>query len=157
MTGWRCGWSLGPAAAIAAQHALQSHSTSNVSSVTQKAAAAALGGSQEPVARMLDEYRKRRDALHGWLAADPRLRILPPAGAFYLFPDVSGVLAEAGYESATEFAEALLAEAQVAVTPGEAFDAPGFIRLSYATSMDTLREGSARLLEFIAKRSGVPH
>jgi len=153
MTGWRCGWSLGPAPAIAAQHALQSHSTSNVSSITQKAVAEALTGSQEPVAQMLAEYRRRRDALHAWLSADARLRIVKPFGAFYLFPDMSGVLADAGFGSTNEFAEVLLDEARVAVTPGEAFDAPGFIRLSYATSMETLKEGSARLLEFIAKRT----
>ena len=152
MTGWRCGWSIGPAAVIAAQHALQSHATSNVSSITQKATAAALTGPQEPVAEMLAEYRKRRDALHGWLSADSRIRVVRPAGAFYLFPDMSGVLADAGYASSNGFAEALLNEARVAVTPGEAFDAPGFIRLSYATSMDILQEGSARLLEFIGRR-----
>ncbi len=152
MTGWRSGWSLGPAAAIAAQHALQSHSTSNVSSITQKATIEALTGSQEPVARMLAEYRTRRDALHGWLSADARIHIVKPAGAFYLFPDVSDVLASAGFDSTLAFADALLNEARVAVTPGEAFDAPGFIRLSYATSMETLREGSARLLEFASRR-----
>lgn len=152
MTGWRCGWSIGPASVIAAQHALQSHATSNVSSITQKATAAALTGPQEPVAEMLAEYRTRRDALHAWLSADPRIRIVRPDGAFYLFPDMSGVLADAGYASSNDFAEALLNEARVAVTPGEAFDAPGFIRVSYATSMDILREGSARLLDFIARR-----
>ena len=157
MTGWRCGWSLGPASAIAAQQALQSHSTSNVSSITQKAVVAALTGSQAPVAEMLAEYRQRRDALHTWLSADARIRIVRPAGAFYLFPDVSGILAEAGFGSTAEFADALLDEARVAVTPGEAFDAPGFIRLSYATSMETLRDGSARLLEFVASRCGVRH
>jgi aspartate aminotransferase len=153
MTGWRCGWSLGPASAIAAQHALQSHATSNVSSITQKAVVAALTGSQEPVTQMLDEYRRRRDALHQWLSADPRIRCVKPAGAFYLFPDLRGVLDQAGFSTTAEFAEALLDEARVAVTPGEAFDAPGFIRLSYATSMDTLREGSQRLLEFVARRT----
>jgi aspartate aminotransferase len=151
MTGWRCGWSLGPAAVIAAQHALQSHTTSNISSITQKAAIAALTGSQEPVGRMLAEYRDRRDALHAWLTADPRIACRRPDGAFYLFPDMRRVLADAGYGSTIELAAALLDEARVAVTPGEAFDAPGFIRLSYATSMDTLREGSARLLEFVSR------
>jgi aspartate aminotransferase len=155
MTGWRCGWSLGPAPAIAAQHALQSHSTSNVSSITQKAVVEALSGSQEPVAQMLAEYRKRRDALQSWLSADARIRVVTPAGAFYLFPDVSRVLADAGFASTNAFAEALLDEARVAVTPGEAFDAPGFVRLSYAASMETLREGSARMLEFVANRCGV--
>jgi aspartate aminotransferase len=153
MTGWRCGWSLGPAAAIAAQHALQSHTTSNVSSITQKAVVAALGGSQEPVDAMLAEYRTRRDAVHGWITADPRLRCVKPAGAFYLFVDVRQILHEAGIGSTAELAEALLDEVRVAVTPGEAFDAPGFIRLSYATSMETLREGSRRILDFVARQS----
>ncbi len=153
MTGWRCGWALGPAAAIAAQHALQSHATSNVSSITQEATVEALTGPQDAVTAMLAEYTRRRDALHGWLTADPRIRIVRPAGAFYLLPDVSGVLADAGFATTTDFAEALLTEARVAVTPGEAFDAPGFIRLSYATSMDVLREGSARLLAFVARRT----
>lgn len=154
MTGWRCGWSLGPAPVIAAQHALQSHSTSNVSSVTQRAVAAALTGSQQPVAEMLAEYRKRRDQLHAWLTADPRIRCIKPAGAFYLFLDIRDVLAQGGFAHATAFAEALLDEARVAVTPGEAFDAPGFIRLSYATSMANLEEGSRRLLAFVASRAG---
>jgi aspartate aminotransferase len=148
MTGWRCGWSIGPARVIAAEHALQSHATSNVSSITQKAAVAALTGSQEPVGAMLAEYRRRRDNLHQWLSADPRIRCSKPAGAFYLFPDITELLADTGFATSTEFATALLDEARVAVTPGEAFDAPGFIRLSYATSMETLRQGSSRLLEF---------
>lgn len=153
MTGWRCGWSLGPEAVIEAQHAIQSHATSNVSSITQRAVIEALCGSQEPVTRMRAEYRQRRDALHGWLAEDPRIQCVKPGGAFYLFPDVRGLLAPCGFRSTTEFAQALLEEAQVAVTPGEAFDAPGFIRLSYATSMEVLREGSQRLLEFSASRT----
>src|SRR5262245_56605934 len=79
MTGWRCGWQLGPAAVIAASSAIQSHSTSNVTSITQKAAVEAIAGSQAAVQTMLDEYRKRRDLLHGWLTADPRLRCARPA------------------------------------------------------------------------------
>jgi aspartate aminotransferase len=154
MTGWRCGWSLGPARVIAAQHALQSHATSNVSSVTQAAVVAALSGSQEPVAAMRAAYRRRRDSLHAWLSADPRIRCVRPAGAFYLFPDMSQVLEQGGFDTATAFAEAMLAEARVAVTPGEAFDAPGFIRLSYATSMEVLEAGSQRLLEFVASHAG---
>jgi aspartate aminotransferase len=148
MTGWRCGWSIGPAALIAAEHALQSHATSNVSSITQRAVLAALTGSQAPVREMLDEYRKRRDRLYEWLTADARLRCHKPAGAFYLFLDIGDVLSADGIRTSAEFAQALLDEARVAVTPGEAFDAPGFLRLSYATSMDTLREGSRRLVEF---------
>jgi aspartate aminotransferase len=152
MTGWRCGWALGPAPVIAVSGAIQSHATSNVSSITQKAALAALTGSQAPVRAMLDEYRVRRDSLFGWLSADPRLVCRKPAGAFYLFVDVSALLSgiePGGLRTSSDFAQALLDEARVAVTPGEAFDAPGFIRISYATSMEHLREGSARLLEFV--------
>jgi aspartate aminotransferase len=150
MTGWRCGWAIGPASVIAAENALQSHATSNVSSITQKAVVEALTGSQAPVTAMLDEYRTRRDQLHAWLTADPRIRCRKPAGAFYLFVDIGDVLSVDGLRTSADFAEALLDQSRVAVTPGEAFDAPGFIRLSYATSMDVLREGSRRLVEFVA-------
>ena len=153
MTGWRCGWTLAPAAVVAAENAIQSHTTSNVSSITQKAVVAALAGSREPVARMLSEYRRRRDNLHAWLTADPRLRCQKPAGAFYLFVDISETLSLNGLRTSTDFAQALLDEAHVAVTPGEAFDAPGFVRISYATSMEFLREGSQRLLEFVQKHA----
>jgi aspartate aminotransferase len=153
MTGWRCGWQLGPAAVIAASSAIQSHSTSNVTSITQKAAVEALTGPQDAVRTMLDEYRHRRDLLHEWLTADPRLRCEKPAGAFYMFVDVGDVLSVDGFRTSLDFADALLQEARVAVTPGEAFDAPGFIRISYATSTENLREGSRRLLEFVAKHA----
>jgi aspartate aminotransferase len=155
MTGWRCGWQIGPAAVIAASGALQSHSTSNVTSITQKAAVAALTGSQSTVQEMLDEYRVRRDAVHEWITKDPRLKCRKPAGAFYLFIDIGEVLSLDGWRTSAEFVDALLEQARVAVTPGEAFDAPGFIRISYATSIDHLREGSRRLLEFVQTR--VPH
>ena len=149
MTGWRCGWAVGPSAVIAAENALQSHSTSNVNSITQKAVVAALTGSQAPVTSMLEEYRRRRDHLFDWLTADPRLRCRKPSGAFYLFVDVGGALSVDGLRTSTDFAQALLDEARVAVTPGEAFDAPGFVRISYATSMDNLREGSRRMIAFV--------
>ena len=152
MTGWRCGWQLGPAAVIAASSAIQSHSTSNVTSITQKAAVEALTGPQDAVGTMLDEYRHRRDLLHQWLTADPRLRCQKPAGAFYMFVDVGDVLSVDGFRTSLDFADALLQEARVAVTPGEAFDAPGFIRISYATSTENLREGSRRLLAFVSSR-----
>ena len=153
MTGWRCGWQIGPPAVIAASNAIQSHSTSNVTSITQKAAVAALIGSQAPVTAMLDEYRKRRDQLHAWLTADPRLRCRKPAGAFYMFVDISDALSPDGFRTSLDLADALLEESRVAVTPGEAFDAPGTIRISYATSMELLKEGSARLLAFVGKHA----
>jgi aspartate aminotransferase len=153
MTGWRCGWQIGPQAVIAASNAIQSHSTSNVTSITQKAAVAALMGSQAPVKIMLDEYRKRRDQLHAWLTADPRLRCQKPAGAFYMFVDISDTLSPDGFRTSLDWSDALLEEQRVAVTPGEAFDAPGTIRISYATSMELLKEGSTRLLAFVAKHA----
>ena len=153
MTGWRCGWTLGPEALIAASSAIQSHATSNVSSITQKAVVAALTGPPEPVRAMLDEYRLRRDRLHEWLTADPRLKCHKPGGAFYMFVDLREVLSETGLESSMAFAEALLADARVALTPGEGFGAPGFVRISYATSMEDLRDGSRAMLEFIRAKT----
>ena len=149
MTGWRCGWTLAPAAVVAACNALQSHSTSNVCSITQKAVTAALNGPQECVTAMLDEYRVRRDQLCEWLAAEPRFKLVKPAGAFYLFPDASEFLSPDGIRTTAQLAQALLDEAQVAITPGEAFDSPGFFRLSYATSMEDLRRGTERILAFV--------
>lgn len=149
MTGWRCGWALGPAPVIAACNALQSHSTSNACSITQRAAEAALNGPQSYVTEMLDEYHHRRDQLCEWLAAEPRLRLVKPSGAFYLFPDVSDFLSPDGIRTTAELGNVLLNEARVAITPGEAFDAPGFIRISYATSLDVLERGTARIIEFV--------
>lgn len=148
MTGWRCGWTIAPPEVIAAQHALQSHATSNVSSITQRAAVAALTGTQVPVEAMRQEYQHRRDALHAWLTRDGYYAAALPAATFYLFLDVSRLLSSRGFASATDVARALLDEARVAVTPGEAFDAPGFIRLSFATSLEVLREGSERMVTF---------
>jgi aspartate aminotransferase len=149
MTGWRCGWALAPAALISAANAIQSHSTSNVCSISQKAAEAALRGPQECVTEMLDEYRRRRDQLYEWLAVDSRIRLAKPAGAFYMFPDVSEFLSPDAIRTSAELAAALLEHVQVAVTPGEAFDAPGFIRISYATSIAELERGSNRILQYL--------
>ncbi len=150
MTGWRCGWAIGPAALIKAADVVQGHATTNVSSITQRAVLAALTGPDDDVLSMLDEYRKRRDQLIAWLADEPGYRFMAPAGAFYLFPDVSELLSPGGIRTSAEFAIRLLDEAHVALTPGEAFDAPGFVRLSYAASIDRLREGAERLKRFAA-------
>lgn len=151
MTGWRCGWAIGPKDLIAQCNVVQGHSTSNINSITQKAAIAALTGPQDGVTMMLNEYRKRRDAVHGWLTADPRFVCVKPGGAFYLFPYVADLLSPSGIRSSGEFAEALLKEVSVAVTPGEGFDAPGFFRLSYATSIERLKEGCDRINAFVQK------
>jgi aspartate aminotransferase len=152
MTGWRCGWAIAPANAIAAFNAVQGHSTSNVASITQKAAIAALTGPQESVDAMRREYLLRRDRVWEWLADDPRFSCVKPRGAFYLFPDAAEALEPAGVRTTAEFAEALLQEAHVALTAGEGFDAPGYLRLSYATSLDRLREGVTRIHEFVRQR-----
>lgn len=149
MTGWRCGWTIGPKEFIGQCNVIQGHSTSNVASITQKAAIAALTGPQESVGLMLDEYRKRRDAVHAWLTADPRFVCVKPSGAFYLFPYVADLLSPTGLRTTGELAEAMLKEVHVAVTPGEGFDAPGYFRLSYATSMERLREGVDRMFRFV--------
>jgi aspartate aminotransferase len=154
MTGWRCGWAVGPAAVINACNAIQSHSTSNVCSITQKAVEAGLRGPQTCITEMLNEYRKRRDQLCVWLSEDPRIRLVKPAGAFYLFPDVSEILSPDGFRTSADLAAALLSDTHVALTPGEAFDAPGFLRISYATSLKELERGSQRILEFLATRTG---
>ncbi len=147
MTGWRCGWTIGPPEVIAACNTILSHATSNIASITQKAAIAALTGPQSDVTRMLEEYRTRRDAVHGWLTAHPAITCAKPRGAFYLFPDLTALLSPA-IPTTGKFAEVLLEQAHVALTPGEAFDAPGHVRISYATSMANLEEACKRLLAF---------
>ena len=156
MTGWRCGWALAPAPLVAAANALQSHSTSNVCSITQKAAVAALNGPQDCVTSMLDEYRSRRDQLCEWVAEEPRLRVRKPAGAFYLFIDVSDFLSPDGIRTTGELAQALLDTSRVAITPGEAFDAPGFLRISYATSLKELQRGVERIIGFVRSADAHP-
>lgn len=148
MTGWRCGWAVGPRELIKAADVVQGHATTNVSSITQRAVLTAVTGTDDDVRAMLDEYRVRRDRLIAWMADEPRYRVVPPAGAFYLFPDISELLAPDGIRTSAEFALRLLNEAHVALTPGEAFDAPGFLRLSYAASVDRLAEGAERLKRF---------
>ena len=149
MTGWRCGWAVGPSALVSACNALQSHSTSNVNSITQVAAIAALTGPQECVADMRAEYKTRRDQVLQWLAEDERLACPTPPGAFYLFPSVLEFLSPKGLRTSQDVTDRLLAEKHVILTPGEAFDAPGFVRISYATSLEKLREGLTRLVEFL--------
>jgi aspartate aminotransferase len=148
MTGWRCGWLAGPRAVTAAGNALQSHETSNASSITQKAAIAALTGPQDCVTAMLDEYQARRDLLMAWLAEEPRFSMAVPRGAFYLFPGIQPFLSSTGCRTSMEFADRLLETEHVVLTAGEAFDAPGYLRISYAASREQLREGATRLMRF---------
>ena len=147
MTGWRAGWTIAPVALTKIFNTIQGQTTSNITSVTQKAMVAALTGSQQPVAAMRDEFRRRRDSFHGWLTAHPGIKCVKPKGAFYLFPNITGVLTDA-VSTSLDFAQQLLEKEHVVVTPGEAFDAPGYVRISYATSMERLREGADRMLRF---------
>jgi aspartate aminotransferase len=149
MTGWRCGWLVAAKPVVQAANALQSHTTSNVNSITQRAVVAALTGPQDCVTAMLTEYQKRRDQLLAWLRAEtPKVRCSVPQGAFYLFPDVSELLSPDGIRTSLDFSDAVLKHEHVVTTPGEAFDTPGFVRLSYATSLARLREGVDRMKRF---------
>jgi aspartate aminotransferase len=148
MTGWRCGWTVAPKELTSVFNVIQGQTTSNIASITQKAALAAITGPQTAVQAMLDEYRNRRDNIHQWLTAHPGIQCVKPKGAFYLFPNISGLLSPAGVATSTDFAQALLEKEHVVVTPGEAFDAPGYLRISYATSMEQLREGATRILRY---------
>jgi len=148
MTGWRCGWLAGPKAIVGAANALQSHTTSNVCSITQKAAVAALTGPQSCVDEMLREYQARRDQLLIWLAEEPQLSCAVPQGAFYLFVNVGEFLHPDRRRTSLEFADGLLNAEHVVTTAGEAFDTPGYVRLSYANSLERLREGVTRLIRY---------
>lgn len=151
MTGWRIGFILGPAAVVSAAAKLQSHSTSNPTSIAQKAAVEALRGPQDSVGEMLAEYKKRRDYVIGRLRAMKGVTAQMPQGAFYAYPNVSAAYTN-GITNSLQFAEKLLAEEFVAVVPGEAFGTNEHIRISYATSMKELERGLNRIEKFIAAR-----
>jgi aspartate aminotransferase len=151
MTGWRIGFVLAPAAVASGIAKLQSHSTSNPTSIAQKAAVEALNGPQESVAAMLAEYKIRRDYVIDRLRAMPGVTTQVPEGAFYAYPNVSKAYT-GGITNSLQFAEKLLSEELVAVVPGEAFGTSEHIRISYATSMEELTKGLDRLAKFIAAR-----
>jgi len=150
MTGWRIGFALAPAPIVGAMLKLQSHSTSNPTSVSQKAAVEALRGPQDSVGIMLAEYRKRRDFVIERLRAIPGVTCAEPRGAFYAYPNI-GVALGNGASSTLQFAENLLQKAAVAVVPGEAFGTDRHVRISYATSMHELARGLDRIDGFIRR------
>jgi len=151
MTGWRIGFALAPKPLIDAMMKLQSHTTSNPTSIAQKGAIEALRGPQESIGIMLAEYRRRRDFVVKRLRAIPGVKIAEPQGALYAYPNVS-VGFRNGISSAMQFSERLLAEAHVAVVPGEAFGTKEHVRISYATSMTELERGLDRIDKFIRER-----
>jgi aspartate aminotransferase len=151
MTGWRAGYALGPKPIIAAMGKLQSQSTSSTASFVQKAAIAALNGSQECVAEMRADYLKLRDRILGRLSEIPGVTCTKPEGAFYVYPNVGAYLGKPGAQTAMELATRLLHEAHVVTVPGEAFGTQQHIRLSYAVSHKDVDEGVDRMKQFFAK------
>lgn len=149
MTGWRIGFALAPAPIIGAMMKLQSHSTSNPTSIAQKAAVEAMRGSQDSVPEMLAEYRRRRDFVVQRLREIPGVKIATPKGAFYVYPNISVAFRSGRVRNSLDFSSELLAKAHVAVVPGEAFGTDDHVRISYATSMHELERGLDRLQRFI--------
>jgi aspartate aminotransferase len=152
MTGWRMGYLLAPQPIIAAVTKLQSQSTSNPTSITQYAALEAMKGSMESVGTMLAEYARRRERILNGLRAIPGITCTAPEGAFYVFPNISKHL-NSEMPTDTAVAKLLLEREHVAVVPGEAFGAPGYLRISYATSIDRIEEGLKRFERFFSGKS----
>jgi aspartate aminotransferase len=150
MTGWRIGYILAHPEIINATIKLQSHSTSNPTSISQKAALEALSGPQESVGIMLAEYAKRRKFVLERLRAIPGVKCAEPGGAFYAYPNISAAFGRGGIKDSVDFSGKLLDKAHVAVTPGEAFGTNDHVRISYATSMEQLDKGLNRLHEFMS-------
>jgi aspartate/methionine/tyrosine aminotransferase len=154
MTGWRVGWMIAPTDVVAAAVNLQSHTTSNVSNVSQSAALAAVTGTLEDTYRMREAFDRRRRRMHEMLSAMPGVSCHEPEGAFYAFPSFAGVLGrEIGGtrpQTTLELAAVALEAVGVAIVPGEAFGGPGYARLSYALSDDDLVEGLTRLGALLA-------
>jgi aspartate aminotransferase len=150
MTGWRIGYVLGPKDLVAAVQKIQSHSTSNPPSISQKAALEALTGPQDSVGMMLGEYARRRDFVVERLNAIPGVRCTRPGGAFYAYPNISSAFSR-GIKDSLDFSVRLLEESHVAVVPGSAFGTAEHIRISYATSMEQLDRGLTRIAGFMAQ------
>ena len=153
MTGWRVGWSIGPADVIKAATSLQSHATSNVANVSQRAAIAALTGDLSAVDAMRAAFDRRRRTIVDMLGAIDGFTCPTPTGAFYAYPSVKGALGrpvgDVTPTTSVELAAAILEQAEVAVVPGEAFGTPGYLRLSYALSDDDLVEGVSRIQKLL--------
>jgi aspartate aminotransferase len=149
MTGWRIGFGLAPQAVINGIAKLQSHMTSNPTSIAQKAAIEALTGPQDSVKTMLAEYAKRRDFVVTRLRRIPGVSTTEPQGAFYAYPNLQRAMERLGMKTALEFSEKLLQNGHVAVVPGEAFGTAHHVRISYATSMKELERGLDRIHKFI--------
>ena len=153
MTGWRIGYAAGNDMLIKAMTNLASHSTSNPTSVAQFAAIAAYNGTQQPVESMRQAFEERLNKAYDRLVSIDGISCIKPKGAFYLFPNMKEAAKQCGYASVDEFAKALLEEAKVAIVPGSGFGSPDNVRLSYATSLDLIKEALKRIEQFIKDRS----
>jgi len=153
MTGWRVGWMIGPADVISAAGNLQSHATSNVANVSQRAALAAVSGDLEDVIRMRESFDRRRRTMTEMLNNIEGVRLLETQGAFYAFPNLTAFydrdIAGKKAQNTLELAAIILEEAKVAIVPGEAFGAPGYARLSFALGDDDLEEGLTRIVKLL--------
>ena len=149
MTGWRIGFAAGPKPIIEAMTNIQSQSTSNPCSISQVAAEAALEGNQDCIQPMIDAYKKRQDTVVDALNKIPGIECRHGDGTFYVFPKIQGLMEHLGLNDDIAFAEFLLNKTGVAVVPGTAFGAPGYLRLSTATSLDNLQEAMRRLAEVV--------
>jgi len=149
MTGWRAGFALAPKAIVANLSKLQSQQTSNATSIVQKAAIAALAGSQECVCEFRAEFKELRDYMLAALKRIPGVTCTKPEGAFYVYPNVSAFIGKGGIRTATEMATRLLHEAHVVTVPGEAFGTADHIRLSYPVTRQNIDEGVRRMSEFL--------
>ena len=150
MTGWRVGWMVGPLDAMKGAANLQSHLSSNVSNISQRAALAALTGPQDEVEVMRQAFDRRRKTIVAELNKIDGVLCPTPEGAFYVYPDVTGVMERVGIATSLELADYILEKAEVAVVPGEAFGPSGYLRLSYALGDDALLEGIQRLQKLFA-------
>ena len=154
MTGWRVGWMIAPTDLAAAAVNLQSHATSNVANVAQRAALAAVSGDLSAVAEMKTAFDRRRRTIVSMLSEIDGVVCPTPEGAFYAYPSVRGLLGREHdgrrIETSADLAEYILEQAEVAVVPGEAFGTPGYLRLSYALGDDDLVEGITRLQKLFA-------
>jgi aspartate aminotransferase len=153
MTGWRAGFALGPKQVISAMSKLQSQSTSNATSFVQKAAVAALTGSQQCVSDMRADFLKLRDRVLAGLKTIPGITCSVPQGAFYVYPNVSAFFGKGGLKTASDVAAKLLSDARVVVVPGEAFGTAEHIRISYAVTADVVDEGVKRMREYFGQLS----
>lgn len=145
MTGWRIGYAAGPVKLISAMTKVQSQSTSNPTSISQIAAEAALNGGRDCVTPMVKAFKERHDYVVKTLNEIPGFSCITADGAFYAYPNVKEAMAKAGIDNDIDFAEKLLLEAGVALVPGSAFGTPGYMRLSFATSMEVLEDALARI------------